>query len=238
MEETVSARGTDRLDGEVVVAHERALDAASLERFQVIYLESFPPVERAPCEELVKEIESGRYQLLTVRRRGTLRGFAVSTALSGQGVHLLAYLAVEKPYRSQGLGGRLVQALVGSLAAQGDVSGLLIEVDPQTADDGRDLGFAGRRMEFYRRLGAQIVDAPGYRAPNLAGEGSLAMDLMWLPIRNPAQKLAGERLRECVVALLVQGYGLAEKDLLVRNVLQGLVRSACPGSRFEAKPSK
>jgi len=221
----VSARRTDRLDGEIVVAHERALDAAGLERFQAIYLESFPPAERAPFEELIEEIDSGKYDLLTIREKGLLRGFAVSMALSGLDVWLLAYLAVERAYRSLGFGGRLVRTLVDSLASEGQVSGLLIEVDPEEAQDDRDLRVAARRIEFYERLGAQVVDgAAGYRAPNLAGEGSLAMQLMWLPLRSPGQELKGEKLRTCVAALLVEGYGLQETDPLVQDVLRSLIR--------------
>jgi len=219
----VSARRTDRLDGEIVVAHERALDAAGLERFQAIYLESFPPAERAPFEELIEEIDSGKYDLLTIREKGLLRGFAVSMALSGLDVHLLAYLAVERHCRSRGLGGRLVRTLVESLASQGNVGGLLIEVDPEEAEDDRDLRMAARRIGFYERLGAQVVDgAAGYRAPNLAGEGSLAMRLLCLPISEP--ELKGERLRTCVAALLAEGYGLQETDPLVQDVLRSLVR--------------
>ncbi|MCX6096498.1 MAG: GNAT family N-acetyltransferase [Candidatus Bipolaricaulota bacterium] len=218
-------RRTGQLDGDVVVAHEHALDAASLGRLHAIYLDSFPPAERAPFEGLVEEIESGKYRLLTIRVRGTLRGFAVSMALSGLDVHLLAYLAVERRYRSRGLGARLVRTLVDSLASQGDVSGLLIEVDPEEAEDGRDLRMAARRIGFYKRLGAHLVaGAPGYRVPNLAGEGSLTMQLMWLPIRSPEQKLEGEKLGECIAALLVQGYGLRETDPLVQNVLRSLAR--------------
>jgi ribosomal protein S18 acetylase RimI-like enzyme len=221
----VSAGRTDRLDGEGVVAHEHALDATSLGRLYAIYLDSFPPAERAPFEGLVEEIESGRYRLLTVREGGTLRGFALSMSLSGLDVHLLAYLAVERPYRNRGLGARLLQTLIDSLGSQGNVSGLLIEVDPEEAEDGRDVSMALRRIQFYKRLGAHIVGgAPGYRVPNLAGEGSLAMQLMWLPIRSPEQKLEGEKLGRCVAALLVQGYGLQETDPLVQNVLQSLVR--------------
>ena len=221
----MSAGRTDRLDGEGVVAHEHALDAASLERFRAIYLESFPPAERAPCEDLVKEIESGKCCLLTSRVRGVLHGFAVSMSLAGLDVHLLAYLAVERPYRNMGLGARLVRTLVDSLASQGGVPGLLIEVDPEAAEDDRDLGMATRRVAFYKRLGAHVVvGAEGYRVPNLAGAGSLTMQLMWLPIRSPEQKLEGEKLGRCVAALLVQGYGLQETDPLVQNVLQSLVR--------------
>ena len=221
----MSARRTDRLDGEIVVAHERALDAPRLGQFETIYLESFPPTERSPLDELVKEIESGRYSLLTIKMRGVLRGFTVSMALSGLDAHLLAYLAVERAYRNLGLGSRLVRTLVDSLASEGQVSGLLIEVDPEEAQDDRDLRVAARRIEFYERLGAQVVDgAAGYRAPNLAGEGSLAMQLMWLPLRSPGQELEGEKLRSCVAALLVQGYGLRERDPLVQNVLRSLVR--------------
>jgi len=221
----VSARRTDRLDGEVVVAHERALDAASLERFQAIYLESFPPAERAPFQDLVKEIESRKYRLLTLRENGTLRGFALSMSLSGLDVHLLAYLAVGRRYRDRGLGGRLLQALIDSLTLQGNVAGILIEVDPKEAEDGRDLGMAARRIQFYKRLGAHpVAGAQGYRAPNLAGEGSLAMQLMWLPLRSPGQELEGEKLRSCVAALLVQSYGLQETDPLVQDVLRSLVR--------------
>jgi glucose-6-phosphate dehydrogenase assembly protein OpcA len=82
---------------------------------------------------------------------------------------------------------------------------------------------AARRIAFYERLGAQVVDgAAGYRAPNLAGEGSLAMRLLWLPISE--LELKGEKLRTCGAALLVQGYGLQETDPLVQKVLQSVVR--------------
>ncbi len=235
----MTAGETDWLDREAVVTHEHALDATSLKQLEAIYLESFPASERAPLKGLVEEIESRRYHLLTIRERGTLRGFAASMALSGLNVYLLAYLAVERHCRSLGLGGRLVRTLVESLASQGNVSGLLIEVDPEEAEDDRDLRMALRRIRFYERLGAQTVaGTAGYRAPNLAGEGSLAMQLLWLPIGNSEQRLEGEKLRSCVAALLVQGYGLAEGDPLVQNALQSLVRSTCPGSRFEVEQRK
>ncbi len=216
---------TNRLGEDVVVAHERALNTASLEQFEAIYLESFPPTERAPFEELIEEIVSGKYGLLTIRQKQVLRGFAVSMALSGLDVHLLAYLAVERRYRDRGFGGRLLQALIDSLTLQGNVAGVLIEVDQKGAEDGRDLSMAARRIQFYKRLGAHtIVGAQGYRAPNLAGEGSLAMQLLWLPISNPKQNLEGEKLRTCVAAVLVQSYGLQETDPLVQDVLRSLVR--------------
>ena len=105
------------------------------------------------------------------------------------------------------------------------MSGLLIEVDPEEAEDGPDVSMAARRIQFYKRLGGHpVAGAPGYRVPNLAGAGSLTMQLMWLPIRSPEQKLEGEKLGRCVAALLVQGYGLQETDPLVQNVLQSLVR--------------
>jgi len=58
--------------------------------------------------------------------------------------------------------------------------------------------------------------------PDLSGEGSLEMRLMWLALGTDGRMLSGQKLRDIIVSIYKDSYGRPEDDPLLRSVLQGM----------------
>jgi ribosomal protein S18 acetylase RimI-like enzyme len=203
---------------------EQSTDPAALDAVRVIYESSFPPEERADFDGVADAVRAGARRLFVARDGdGAVAGFGVTRSMEPAGAHLLEYLAVAEGRRDGGLGGNLLDGVVGALRELGEAAVLLIEVEP--ADDGPDeqRPLRARRLGFYERHGARVVEcAPGYRAPRFDGPGELRYVLMWVPLADGVEPPRGEGLRAMVAALLVDGYGLDPDDRLVGAVLGGL----------------
>lgn len=207
------------------ISRRLSLDDALTGHIRPIYLDSFPPEERHNFDDIVAGIQAGRLWLFTAERAGRLAGFAITMPLRGANVHLFDYLAVAEEARGNGVGSALIQALVDALRADGGVSGLLLEVESDEASLPTDRALRQRRIRFYERHGASVIEAAlSYRAPNLAGPGSVPMKLLWLPLRPGAGAPAGPMLRDVIIRLYQQGYGRPLDDPLLQEVLNGLER--------------
>ena len=98
-----------------------------------------------------------------------------------------------------------------------DIGGIIFEVErPADAKDDAERELRERRIGFYQRAGAVLVEGAGnYHAPSAVAEEMLYYLLMWLPVIPGAPPPAGERLRACVAAVLAEGYGLGRDNPLV-----------------------
>lgn len=186
-----------------------------------IYERSFPAGERDDTEGLLSELAAGRRWGWIIRSSGDLIGFAILSRLEAQGVDFLEYMAVAPDQRNSGAGGTLLDAVIAGRRSAGS-AGIAFEVEhPETAA-GEEAELRRRRIGFYERHGAAVVEcAPSYQAPNLAEDGTLPFLLMWIGLEEPGPP-RGERLRGCVRSMLVDGYGLAEDDPVVAAALAGL----------------
>jgi len=191
-----------------------------------IYEESFPSGEREPVTLLLQAISAGLLDCHVVRQGSRLVALAVLLRLRGARAEFLEYLAVAPEVRGEGFGGHLLEHLIAQLGTSAHASGplgIIFEVDPPDAAEADEQTLRLRRIEFYQRHGSSLVDcAHEYRAPNLGSAGTLPYELMWLPGPDGPALLEGPLLRDCVGALLTEGYGLAEDDDLVRTALAGL----------------
>jgi ribosomal protein S18 acetylase RimI-like enzyme len=158
-------------------------------------------------------------------------GFAIVLPLDDLPIGFLEYLAVDPDHRNRGLGSRLMEHLRVALPeAPTTMQGLLLEVEPpsedrgESEDSGEESRLRRRRIGFYERNGATVLDAARrYRAPDLSGTGTVPYWLMWLPLSNAAGPVpTGDLLRQYVTAILVCGYGLDEVDPLVSAVVDDL----------------
>jgi hypothetical protein len=146
--------------------------------------ESFPPEERDPCQVLIRSIQKGRSILYTASEKNKIIGFTTLTPLGKTGIYLMEYLAVDKGSRNLGIGAKILQFIKKDLDETKD-AGMILEVEPPDEATGAEKEIRQRRIGFYLRNGARMVlDGGAYRMPNLAGEGSLSMHLMWLPIKE------------------------------------------------------
>ncbi len=181
-----------------------------------IYAASFPATLQMDFAELLATVAEGKRWLFTAQRAGRVAGFAVIMPLPGLDVYLLEYLATDERCRSQGVGSALLGEIAACLRKLGGAAGMVLEVESDEEKRPDQI----RRIEFYRRNGAEIVQgALQYRAPNLAGPGTLAMKLMWRPLDSLGQTLCGERLRACITGIYTASYDLAPGDPLIAATL-------------------
>ncbi len=125
-------------------------------------------------------------------------------------------IAVGSPITTRRIAGRTFAPLQG-------VRGIIFEVESVEGAEGAERDLRRRRIDFYQRNGAAIVDcAPLYRAPATNSGATLPFTLMWLPVRGAPPRVAGDLLRGCVEAILAQSYGLDPSSPIVRQVLGDL----------------
>jgi GNAT superfamily N-acetyltransferase len=181
--------------------------------------ESFPPEEREPCQTLIRSIQEGRGILYTASVRNIIRGFTKLTPLRKTGIYLMEYLAVEKSSRNQGIGGKILQFIKKDLSATKD-TGFILEVELPEEVTGAEKAIRQRRIQFYHFNGARMVlDGGAYRMPNLSGEGSLPMQLMWLPIKEGGSLPAALTLSQLFTLIFTETYPGKENKPLLNTII-------------------
>jgi hypothetical protein len=153
-------------------------------------------------------------------------GFSYSAPIAATGVQLLGYMAVDAAQRNQGIGSRLLAFLAMQLESDTTHRGILIEVESDLGCPERVREVRERRIRFYERNGAHLVDCiRDYRTPNLEdANDEIAMKLLWLPRKaGRSEALQSPLLRECVLTILMRSYGLSEDCGLVQRVLASIV---------------
>jgi GNAT superfamily N-acetyltransferase len=189
--------------------------------FADILKHGFSADQRDKTSVVLANIAEGRRDCFVVRGDGqTLLGLAVLQPLKGLDVVLLEYLAVAPTFRDRGIGGQLFDCVVADY--QKTTIGIVLQVEAPSAAKGAERDVRTRRVEFYRRHGADVVTgAPSYRAPCTRGSGLLRYDLMWRPLGQRV-KLSGELLRACVTAILTQSYELPPDGRFVQRTVKRL----------------
>jgi ribosomal protein S18 acetylase RimI-like enzyme len=205
------------------IAQPAQLTDAQTAQLRAIWEDSFPASERGDFGEMIEDIANGTRWLFVALDADHLIGFAVLLHSIIPGVHLLEYLAIARDQRNHGLGAKLLKHLQAEIKQRGNSSGIIFEVESDDADtDEREL--RARRIAFYKRNGAQIIDCVSdYRVPNLAGAGTLKMKLMWLPLAAHSTILQGSQLRDCIIAIYTQSYDLPPDHPLIQQTLEQIV---------------
>jgi GNAT superfamily N-acetyltransferase len=190
------------------------VDEAAIEAAREIYEAGFPAAVRAPFRDLVDTRPDERMQLLLDEASQVL-GVALVRDLGDTQWTFLRYFVVAAQRRGQGIGGRLWSALCRDLAARGR-GRLLFDVedpddaaaDPHEADERR------RRVRFYRRLGADLVDPAAYAPPHHGEAGTAAIPLRLLGADLDAKggsrplDLDGPATEQLVAAVMQLRYGV------------------------------
>ena len=202
------------------------IDATFARQVKAIYMEAFPPSEREPFRKVVSAVNEGRRWLYCARASTRVYGFAITVPLPGMGMHLLEYLAIGADMRNRGIGAVLVRDVLQSLRSQGTVSGIVLEVETDEEGDPVEQGIRHRRIEFYQRIGARVIEGvKNYAIPHRRGSGSIPMKLLWLPVIPSASMPDGPDLEACIASIYQHSYGLEPDNPLVENALASLQES-------------
>ncbi|GAA2263204.1 hypothetical protein GCM10009853_015440 [Glycomyces scopariae] len=146
----------------VVLGHgDRRLDAV----YSGLLAPSFPPDQLDTLADLREGMESGRARVLAaVDPDGRPLGTAIAEWYEEAGIVLLAYLAVDASRRSQGIGGRLLEAALEDWTDRFRPVMVVAEIErPSSTVRRPEWGDPGRRYAFYGRHGARALDLPYFQ---------------------------------------------------------------------------
>jgi len=197
--------------------------AEDLRQIEPIYRASFPPAELAPFPSIVRAVREGINTLVISRQEDAISAFALIHWLPGSRLIFMPYMAVARGYQNQGIGSGLVRYIVDELLQSCEADALIWEVEVPEPDD--PAGERSRRVRFYEQLGAQMVSAanPHYCMPNPAGEGTVPLWLMWVPLCHSPEQPSPVETARWVRAIYAHDYAnrpdLAEQ--IIVQILNG-----------------
>ncbi len=204
-----------------------------IDPLRTIMFDSFPPSQRGDFNRWLNGIAEGRHwlylaethRIADVAMSATrLVGFATIHPWITADAHLLEYLAVAREYRGKNYGAALLRHVVRSVGALGKAEGIILEVESDDDGTDADRDLRKRRIGFYQRNGAQLVEcAPRFRVPSMIPGGEPLLEkLMWIPLHDHAAPPRGAKLRDCVIGIYTLDYGRSADDTLLQEALNEL----------------
>ncbi len=161
-------------------------DEEELEAARQIYIDSFPVRQREPFNDLVASIRAGGQLGWIQVEDGAPIGIAIAMLLESVDWLFLEYFAVERRFEVE---------------------------DPEDTNDSDERRLRQRRIEFYQRLGAELVGPVEYVVPNLTGPGTEQLLLM---VYDAGRTNVGKSvLKRLLEALYREGYGLPKDHQLL-----------------------
>ncbi|HSV85392.1 MAG TPA: GNAT family N-acetyltransferase [Levilinea sp.] len=203
-----------------------------------LYRSSFPAAEREPVENILDSIsQRGRAapsdgyvaHFFTAVQDGRVLGLAFYGYYRASRLGILYYLAVQPDLRGQGTGAWLFQRILAQLpqdaAGCGGLPprGLAWEVErPVDAVTSAEHDLRQRRIRFYQRHGALLLESMDIQAPPLAEDLPPVMyHVMFLPSPGFDEQLSSQSfLIELLDTLLLHGYAVERDSVYYRNALK------------------
>jgi hypothetical protein len=162
---------------------EKAKSSANFKQVERIYLDSFPIPQLRPTRMITRMLAiEPNYHLFVARQIDTLVGFTLVYSFNDLNIQFLEFMAIDKPYRNRGVGGKLFthMANISKQIVMNSI-GLISEVERERTMENNKNGFRRRRVLFYRGHGAKAFDNVHYMLPNLHGSKPADMYLMIIP---------------------------------------------------------
>jgi GNAT superfamily N-acetyltransferase len=174
-----------------------------------------------PEQQFPDLLAAGQYQLFAYRNDEDVHGFAL-VYFSGQfRFAWLDYFGIRSDLRGRGLGSALFREIVQSASKQGPrLDWLLFEVDDDYEGDAQREADCIRRVRFYRRLGARVLENVSYKFPSAFVE-PIRMRLMAYQLHANA-RLAPDDLKHAVGEIFTNIHGRGVDDKLLRWFEAGL----------------
>jgi acetoin utilization deacetylase AcuC-like enzyme/ribosomal protein S18 acetylase RimI-like enzyme len=153
----------------------------------------------------------------------------------------LQYIASDPRRPARGIGGALYEATRELVSARGGY-GILLDVPPDDRAAVRDpelVGINRRRIRFYERYGARVIEGTGWNSiRNPRNEGYLT--LLMFDGMGSARRLGRSRARAAVRRILVAQYGYERSNPFVDEVVSSFrddpVRFRAPPKQVTLKP--
>ena len=188
-----------------------------LEQVFQIYEMSFPANERQPLETLKIRLKENKEVLFAAKLQKEIVGIGFLFDLIGSDFLLLDYLAVKESHRGKQIGEALFSKLKGY--AEFRKKHLLMEVDDP--EFGHDKIQRHKRIAFYQKNGAMVLEDVKYILPALDGTVTTEQILMVVPYFSKRQFLAQE-IKDLVKILYSELYGISEENSDLSLIFQSV----------------
>jgi GNAT superfamily N-acetyltransferase len=183
--------------------------------------EAIAPEAQLPEQRFHDLLFSGRYRLFAFAENDEVLGMALVYFSEQLRFAWLDYFAIRSDMRGRGLGSDLFRGIVQMAIEQSpQAHWLLFEVDDEYQDDPQREAVCKRRVEFYRRLGARVLENVPYKFPSAFAE-PIRMQLMAYQLRSDA-RLSPDDLSQIVKEVFSNIHGRGDEDDLLRWFQQNL----------------
>jgi len=148
-------------------------------------------------------VESDDYEFLVALDGHDVQAFSIVKRFSDADGCLLEYMAVERPLRGRGVGGRLFRAACTTPAIV--TRHVLLEVESE-GEEGLERTVRARRKAFYRALGCREVSGLAYLMPSVAVSRPPPMNVLIYRATLPPviEKPRLRRWLECIYSEVYQ----------------------------------
>jgi ribosomal protein S18 acetylase RimI-like enzyme len=184
------------------------------DRSLLLLEQSISGYAQLPRVRLMKLLSGHNYRLYTLRFRDEVAGVALLYFSPGLPFVLLDYIAIHSDRRNQGLGSAFFRMLTELMPREKpSADWLIFEVDDDREGPEEKRAESRRRIEFYRRLGADLLANVPYRFPSAHGM-PVPMRLMVYRLR-PGAKLSPADIGAAIADTFVHVHGRTSDDDLL-----------------------
>lgn len=184
-----------------------------------IYNASFPVHERRDEGTIERRVREGFYRMYVGKRGGRVVFLALMHPVGNTEFALLDYMATDPGHRNQKTGESFLRLFTDELRKSERFKYLALEVENPARGENRDQ--RARRLRFYARCGAKIMQGVKYLMPVKPGYPPEDMVLMVLP-EYPGGTMPGALARDIIMRIYREVYGRDENDPLLNTFVNDI----------------
>jgi GNAT superfamily N-acetyltransferase len=186
------------------------VDSREFSEAMEIYAEAFPANERHPAPLIAERVRDGLSKLYVASSDDEITFIALLWPLKTTEFLLLDYMATKATHRGKGIASAFLTELGKKLSNSGQY--LVMEVeDPKVGDRQNE---KEKRVKFYKRHGAKVLEGVRYLLPPLDGTIPTEMILMMFP-EHSGKEIGGPLIKSVIFQIYRELYNRQEDDALL-----------------------